>query len=169
MAGDSHLHQQKYLHPKATLDKTIEVNINTEQNLETKNAPPWTSVKFVISGNVLEYPSGTKIMPWWVRVLRDASTVDSCPPPNVPVETNTLAYFPASPPDIQRPPVASQNACGLVLAIVTKKYIPLVTYLPLAGEITVSRGDTKNERVIRSKVLGGYDRVLGFSWSVHLG
>ncbi len=33
-------------------------------------------------------------MPWWAIVDMDAMTVDSCPPPGVPVETKTPAYLP---------------------------------------------------------------------------
>ena len=50
------------------------------------------------------------MIPWWASVDRDAMTVLSCPPPSVPVETNTPAYLPQSAPDAQSWPVESQNA-----------------------------------------------------------
>lgn len=51
------------------------------------------------------------MIPWCVSVDSEFMTVASCPPPGVPVVTNTPANFPTNAPLAQSPPVASQKAC----------------------------------------------------------
>ena len=72
--------------------------------------PPCTSSKFVSCANTLEYPRGTKRMPWWTSVDNALETVVSCPPPTPALDTNIEAYLPASAPEAHSWPVASQNA-----------------------------------------------------------
>ena len=51
------------------------------------------------------------MIPWCASVEIELLTVVSCPPPGVPVETNTPANLPAKAPAAQSLPVASQKAC----------------------------------------------------------
>jgi hypothetical protein len=42
-------------------------------------------------------------------------------------------------------------------------------YLPLSGEVTIASGDTDNETIIVSEVVGSKDRIVGLGGRIHLG
>jgi hypothetical protein len=45
----------------------------------------------------------------------------------------------------------------------------IYAYLPLSGEVTVAGGDTENETIIVSEVVGSKDRIVGLGGRIHLG
>lgn len=80
-----------------------------------------------------------------------------------------LAYFPASAPLAQRPPVWSQNAYeSHFMSTVHRWILGTKTHLPLSGEVTVTGGDTEDEGIEACELLGRDDGVVGFCRSVHL-
>lgn len=119
------------------------------------------------------------MMPWWVRVLREARAVDSWPPPRVPLLTNRPAYLPAKPPEAQMEPVWSQKVYRNFVSNVglgsksckTAWQRGCWTYLPLGGEVAVTGGDTEQEGIVLEEGGGvGQDGdVRRLGRGVHLG
>jgi hypothetical protein len=91
-------------------------------------------------GKAWLYPKGTKMIPWWAKVDMAFKAVTSCPPPWVPVEIKTPAYFPERAPSL----------------------------LPLAGEVSVTSRDTEEEGIVVLQFRGGNNGVVRLGGSVHL-
>lgn len=103
----------------------------------------------------------------------DASAVDSWPPPGVPVEMKTPAYFPCSPPLVHSLPVASQNACECAFQKAIGLGVKLeqrteAAYLPLSWEVTVTSGDPEEECIEGGQFLWSDDFIGGFWRGIHL-
>lgn len=101
-----------------------------------------------------------------------AIAVASCPPPRPPVEMNTPAYLPCSPPVCHSWPVESQNAYKYSLSSGTtqkKREDNVLAYLPLSRVVAVSGGNAAKEAIILGKLCGGDDGVVGLRGGVHLG
>ena len=93
--------------------------------------------------------------------------VASCPPPGVPVETNTPANLPAKAPLAQSPPVASQKAYHGDQIVENDSMAK--SYLPLCREVTVTSGDTKEECVKLCQLVDRDDWIIGFRRCMHFG
>lgn len=109
-----------------------------------------------------------QLMPWCTKVLMLASAVASCPPPGVPVLTNTPAYLPASPPDAQRPPVASQKprSCAGWLPYRVGTPRRKLRGWGSADARAADRGD--GVRVVGRELVRGDDRVARLRGRGHL-
>lgn len=111
-------------------------------------------------------------MPWCTNVETIDNAVISWPPPGVPVETNTLAYLPASEPCAQSPPVASQKVY-VAQGACQHDYISLTqgreTHLELRGHVAVASRDTEDEGIEFGEVRGLEDGIGGLGGRAHLG
>lgn len=118
------------------------------------------------------------MIPWCVSVEIELMTVASCPPPGVPVETNTPANLPTKPPVAQSPPVLSQKTCRRGENNTRIRYLTRddgqsdmidKTHLPLRREITITSRNTEQEGVKLCQLLDSDDGVVWFRRGLQFG
>ena len=75
-----------------------------------------------------------------------------------------LAFLPQSAGSI---PEGLRHACFFNRRL--HPFSDRITHLPLSREVTVTSGDTEDEGVELSKVVGGKDGIVGLGGRIHLG
>ena len=110
--------------------------------------------------------------PWWARVDMAARAVDSCPPPWVPEETKTPAYFPVQRHEVLSD-VVTRGVRGPILLTIKCPRLPKAASgiderLPLTREVTVTGGNTKEESIILLQLVVRNGGVVALGRCVHL-